>query len=104
MADATDLKSVDPKGSCGFESRHRYLLILALGLRRTQAVLAPIWPKAEFALYRATQKGANKRRSPKMATERAAAQLCLLPPGEVSRRATNSEHPEPDPRLTLLFR
>jgi hypothetical protein len=24
MADATDLKSVDPKGSCGFESRHRY--------------------------------------------------------------------------------
>jgi hypothetical protein len=23
MADATDLKSVDPKGSCGFESRHR---------------------------------------------------------------------------------
>jgi hypothetical protein len=24
MADATDLKSVDPKGSCGFESRHRH--------------------------------------------------------------------------------
>jgi hypothetical protein len=28
MADATDLKSVDPKGSCGFESRHRYIYIL----------------------------------------------------------------------------
>jgi hypothetical protein len=27
MADATDLKSVDPKGSCGFESRHRYHLL-----------------------------------------------------------------------------
>jgi hypothetical protein len=25
MADATDLKSVDPKGSCGFESRHRHI-------------------------------------------------------------------------------
>ncbi len=24
MADATDLKSVDPKGSCGFESRRRH--------------------------------------------------------------------------------
>jgi hypothetical protein len=34
MADATDLKSVGPKGPCGFESRHRQeraleLLVLA---------------------------------------------------------------------------
>jgi integrase len=56
MADATDLKSVDPKGSCGFESRHRHR-----DFRREKA--SGLGPEAFFLVLLALQGFAGLRRS-----------------------------------------
>jgi hypothetical protein len=50
MADATDLKSVDPKGSCGFESRHRYTSYIPQNqeiISRNLGLSRRFWPPAD---------------------------------------------------------
>jgi len=57
----TDLKSVDPKGSCGFESRHRHHLKSEASLRQTK--LAPF--VKEFLKAKEEGKTSKKRRKAK---------------------------------------